>query len=104
MLSRFPSVWTFLSIAGGLASLTGCSASAGDDDVGATEQATVTCNASALPFGGGDGTAASPYLLCAPDQLVHLGDSPSQAYYRLTKNIDLTTTPVRSISRFVGVL
>jgi hypothetical protein len=75
-----------------------------DDGAELTEQATVTCNDRAQPFGGGDGTVGSPFLVCAADQLVHLGDAPTQAHYRLARDIDLTGTPIRSITRFVGVL
>ena len=84
--------------------LAGCSAASVDDDPATTESAVGTCNASAQPFGGGNGTVGSPFLLCAPDQLVHLGDAPTQAHYRLARDIDVRGAPIRSITRFVGVL
>jgi hypothetical protein len=87
-----------------LLALLGCTAPTAEEEVSATAQTARTCDRTARPFGGGDGSALSPFLLCAPAHLDHLGDAPTTAFYRLASDLDLRDTAVRGITRFVGVL
>ena len=63
------------------------------------------CDPTAAPFGGGQGTRESPYLVCTPDQLDRIRIPGHEAFsYRLTDNIDLATasTPFTPIPRLTG--
>jgi hypothetical protein len=51
-----------------------------------------TCDSNAVPFGGGEGTAQSPYLICTPVQLLAINNEPTQsADYLVTSDLNLGT-------------
>lgn len=55
-----------------------------------------SCNAGAGGFGGGSGTAANPYLICAPNQLQTI-DGRTNIHIRLVADLDLRLSPVENI-------
>lgn len=73
--------------------------SGGNNDAGTADGGTnasdagpvvFTCNASGTPFGGGDGTMASPYTICSAAQFDRVRETANASkYYVLTESIDL---------------
>lgn len=49
------------------------------------------CDANALPFGGGNGTADSPNLICSVAQLKNIVPPYHTEFYALTSNLDLSS-------------
>lgn len=48
------------------------------------------CDSGDAPFGGGDGTDANPYRICAPDHLVNISDDETDAHLLVKDDIDMT--------------
>lgn len=66
-----------------------------------------TCDPAATPFGAGEGTEASPFMLCSPSHLEEIASSPG-SHFQLADDIDLTDisfAPIGSADApFTGVL
>ena len=62
-----------------------------------------SCLPGADPFGGGDGSAGSPYLVCSPQQLGRVRDFPT-AHFLLASDIELLGIALQPIASFSGTL
>jgi len=67
----------------------------------------IPCDASGVPFGGGEGTEQSPFVICSTDQLTALA-SALDAHFVLARSLDLAAAddflPIGSAADpFVGV-
>ncbi len=61
------------------------------------------CNLLGIPFGGGDGTLTSPYLVCSNAQLLNVSDPEFSAdHFVLVKDLDLSGVGLIAISGFTG--
>ena len=50
------------------------------NSLGRDDTATTTCNPTASPFGGGNGSAATPFLICSTQHLMHVGGTFSGTF------------------------
>ena len=82
--------------------LNACAAREADTEAGESTSALTECTPTAMPFGGGAGTAVDPYRVCSSEQLQRIGDAFAVRHYVITRDIALDTAPLWSIQRFVG--
>lgn len=61
-----------------------------------------TCDPHAMPFGGGDGSRTSPFLICDVAHLNAISSSYKAKFYRLTQSLDLKNKTVLAHDLFNG--
>jgi hypothetical protein len=62
------------------------------------------CDEAGAPFGGGDGSAAAPFLICTPAQLSAIREMNTPASYKLASDIALGQFPWTPIPTMFGEL
>jgi hypothetical protein len=91
------SKWGFLCLA--LFIFTACELQETGLGENSNESGPEPCSVAGLPFGGGDGTASRPYLICTVAQFLNVKDF-RQAYFRQSEDLDLQGIVVDPIGTF----
>lgn len=66
-----------------------CNHTCSDDEACFRSQCLPACEPTLSPFGGGEGTEATPFVICAPHQLQAITSEHLSAHFVLVKPIDL---------------